>query len=325
LGIPLYTQETLLKYIGGLHDYLKHTILMFNPTNLDEVSVQATHLESDRRNGQDNFSMESVQPKEGKNKGKEKLKRTATVKKDDEKPSCSHCKKKGHDDDHCWKLHLELKPNWARHQKGKKKTTTIVQDLGSDFDDETKVTTMGIKGIFSVASSSCASSSKDNVIPDERKRNEPFHIQVISKHTKIDTLVDNGSQVNLISEQVVKNLGLETKPHPRPYPLGWVCENAKLQVTKKCKLIFAITSSFIDEVELDVVPLDICRIFLGSPYLYDKKAIFYREHNKYHLFKDGIEFIVRAHQMKTNLSIVTTRKMKTLVNARKLVTHVYKS
>ena len=29
----------------GLHSYLKHTILMLNPTNLDEVFIQATHLE----------------------------------------------------------------------------------------------------------------------------------------------------------------------------------------------------------------------------------------------------------------------------------------
>ena len=47
-----------------------------------------------------------------------------------------------------------------------------------------------------------------------------------------------------------------------------------------------------DEVELDVVPLDICGIVLGSPYLYDRKAVFYREQNKYHLFKDGVENIV---------------------------------
>ena len=50
LGIPLDTQETLLKYIGGLHRYLRHTILMFNPTSLDEVCVQATHLESRGKN-----------------------------------------------------------------------------------------------------------------------------------------------------------------------------------------------------------------------------------------------------------------------------------
>ena len=39
LGISLDSPETLLKYIGGLHSYLKHTILMFNPTSIDEVSV----------------------------------------------------------------------------------------------------------------------------------------------------------------------------------------------------------------------------------------------------------------------------------------------
>jgi hypothetical protein len=39
LGIYLSSQETLLKYIGGLHSYLRHTILMFNPTNLDEDCV----------------------------------------------------------------------------------------------------------------------------------------------------------------------------------------------------------------------------------------------------------------------------------------------
>ena len=58
-----------------------------------------------------------------------------------------------------------------------------------------------------------------------------------------------------------------------------------------------------DEVDLDVVPLDICGIVLGSPYLYDRKAIFYREQNKYHLFKYGVEYIVRAHKINTNLAI----------------------
>jgi hypothetical protein len=35
LGVDLSSQETLLKYIGALHSYLRHTILMFNPSNLD--------------------------------------------------------------------------------------------------------------------------------------------------------------------------------------------------------------------------------------------------------------------------------------------------
>ena len=55
---------------------------------------------------------------------------------------------------------------------------------------------------------------------------------MISKHAKIDTLFDSGSQANFFSEENIKKLGLETKPYPKPYPLGWVCENAQLQVTK---------------------------------------------------------------------------------------------
>ena len=65
LGINLYSQETLLHYVGGLHSYLSHTILMFNPTNIDEVCVQATHLEA---RGTQNIDEKS--DSEGKGKGK---------------------------------------------------------------------------------------------------------------------------------------------------------------------------------------------------------------------------------------------------------------
>ena len=50
IGVDLQSQYTFLKYIGGLHSYLRHTILMFNPTSLDEVCVQATHLEARGKN-----------------------------------------------------------------------------------------------------------------------------------------------------------------------------------------------------------------------------------------------------------------------------------
>ena len=101
-----------------------------------------------------------------------------------------------------------------------------------------------------------------------------FSVRVIVNHTNIDTLFDSGSQVNLISEEVVRKLHLVTMPHEKPYPLGWVTNDTQFQVTKKCVLKFAITEKFMDEVELDVVPLDICGIVLGSPYLYDRKQSF---------------------------------------------------
>ena len=66
-----------------------------------------------------------------------------------------------------------------------------------------------------------------------------------------------------------------------------------------------------------MIPLDICCIVLGSPYLYDIKAIFFREENKYHLKKDGVEYIVRSHKVKTNLSLVNTGQIKRLINSSK--------
>jgi hypothetical protein len=128
---------------------------------------------------------------------------------------------------------------------------------------------MGSKGISTTNSSSSVQSTKLESVPNQKKQSEIFHVKVIVKHTKIYTLFDSGSQVNLIYEAIVKKLGLKTTPHVKPYPLGWVCEDAKLQVTKQCKIKFSITSKFFDEVELDGVPLDICDIVLGSPYLFD--------------------------------------------------------
>ena len=160
---------------------------------------------------------------------------------------------------------------------------------------------MVTKGKEVVASTS--SSHSHNNTPNEESRKELFLVRVISNHTKIDALFDSGSQSNLISEDLVKNINLETVPDHRPYPLVWIVNNANLQVTRKCLFKFSITENLIDEVELDVVPLEISGIILGSPYLYDRKTLFYCHENKYLLLKNGVEYIVRAHRKKVNISL----------------------
>jgi hypothetical protein len=248
------------------------------------------------------------------NKFKRKDKKTTTVKREEGKPSCTHSKKSGHDDEHCWKLHPE-KRSKQFSGKGKTKTiATVQQDLGLDSGEEGKITTVRVQGKYSLHASS---NSNNESHDDERKRNELFHIRVVSKHRKIDTLFDLGSQVNLIFEALVKKTGLETKPHPKPYPLGWVCDQAKLNVIKQCRVIFAIASKLIDEVDLDVLSLDICVIVLGSPYLYDRKEVFFHLENKYHLTKRGVEYIVRAHNMRVNTTLVSAGQMKRLINTNK--------
>jgi len=101
----------------------------------------------------------------------------------------------------------------------------------------------------------------------EEQRIQLFHLKIQIKKTKVDCIVDSGSQTNLILETMVSNLGLETFNHPNPYPLGWMHCNASLQVTKQCKFKFAICAKYIDEILVDIVPLDTCGVILGNPYI----------------------------------------------------------
>jgi hypothetical protein len=116
-------------------------------------------------------------------------------------------------------LHPEKRLKWFKERKGRKTSaaTTRPTDLGSYSSDEFKITTVGLTGKIGDGYDS---------------RSKLFHIRVIMKHTKVDTLIDSGSQSNLISEEVVKKLVLNTQMHHKTYSLKWISKNHKLHITK---------------------------------------------------------------------------------------------
>ena len=142
---------------------------MFNPNNLDEVSVQATHLEARGTN----ISEEGSKKKPFKGKGKEKGgkwkgKKNASVKKEGEKTTCKHCSKEGNDEAHCWKFHPVLWPKKPKN-KGKTNMTASTQhDLQSDSDDETKIVAMVKKGKESISCNSSSNCHKNTPNEDTR-------------------------------------------------------------------------------------------------------------------------------------------------------------
>jgi hypothetical protein len=160
------------------------------------------------------------------------------------------------------------------------------------------------------------SSSLNESQDDDKRTSALFHIRVVLKHTNIDTLFDLGSQFNLILEMLVKKLELTTRPHHKPYTLGWVSDKENLN-TKQCRLRFSIASKMIDEVDLDLVPWDVCGIVLGSPYLYDRKAIFFQKENKYHIKKYGVEYIIKSHDIKDKSTHVSSSQAKIIISANK--------
>jgi hypothetical protein len=100
-----------------------------------------------------------------------------------------------------------------------------------------------------------------------------FHSQMWVKGTPLHFIVDSGSQKNLISAEVVKQLGLLTTPHPQPYNIGWLHQGRDLCVSQQCRLSYDI-QPFKDEVLCDVSPLDVCDVLLGQPYMWKHHAIY---------------------------------------------------
>jgi hypothetical protein len=83
-------------------------------------------------------------------------------------------------------LHPEKRPKWFKERKGRKKVAaaTLPIELGLDSSDESKISAVGLTG---------------KIGDGYYSRSKLFHIRVIMRHTKVDTLIDSGSQSNLIS------------------------------------------------------------------------------------------------------------------------------
>ena len=77
-------------------------------------------------------------------------------------------------------------------------------------------------------------------------------------------IIDGGSIENMVLEVVVTNLKLKSPRHLCPYHITWVQDDHKVMVNEQCSVKFKIRS-YQDEVLCDIIPMDICHMFLGRP------------------------------------------------------------
>jgi hypothetical protein len=68
--------------------------------------------------------------------------------------------------------------------------------------------------------------------PEEGER--LFHSHMWVKGTPLHFIVDSGSLKNLISVEVIKQLGLSTTPCLQPYKIGWLRQGRYLHVSQQC-------------------------------------------------------------------------------------------
>jgi hypothetical protein len=62
-----------------------------------------------------------------------------------------------------------------------------------------------------------------------------FHSQMWVKGIPLHFVVNSGIYKNLISAEVIKQLGLSITPHLQPYKIGWLHEERDLRVSQQCR------------------------------------------------------------------------------------------
>jgi hypothetical protein len=94
-------------------------------------------------------------------------------------------------------------------------------------------------------------------------------------------IIDPRSGMNIVSEEAVRKLGLETKSHPSPYQLEWLTKGNEVRVSKYRQVPFSIGAKYMDRVWCDVVDMTMCHLLLGKPWQDDKTAIYNKTKNMY--------------------------------------------
>jgi hypothetical protein len=131
-----------------------------------------------------------------------------------------------------------------------------------DLDSESESELEKGKQIIDIEPSATVATTK--IQPEDPKESEEgeclFHLQMWVNGVPLHLIIDNGSQKNLISTLVVKQLKLPTMPHPQPYNIRWLSQDRYLHVTQQCRMPYAI-KPFKKEVLCDIAPLEVSNDF----------------------------------------------------------------
>ena len=124
------------------------------------------------------------------------------------------------------------------------------------------------------------------------QRENIFHSKCTVQEKVCSIIIDGGSCANVVSVSLIEKLGLPTLVHRSPYNIQWLNQHKGLKVTSRCFISFSIRRNYQDKLWFDVLPIDVCHLILGRPWLYDRKVMHNGYLNTYSLTKDGKKIIL---------------------------------
>jgi hypothetical protein len=89
-----------------------------------------------------------------------------------------------------------------------------------------------------------------------------------------------------VSTKIIEKLDLKKVIHPTPYKVSWLQKGHKLLVNEQYEVEFQI-GSYKDKVLCDIMPIDVCHIFWGRTWQYDRKSMHDERKNLYNIETNG--------------------------------------
>ena len=123
-------------------------------------------------------------------------------------------------------------------------------------------------------------------------RTSIFHTRMEHKDHALNVIIDNGRGINVISKTTVSCLGLKMEKHPSPYRINWVNDTNSILVKHRCLIKFSLGKTYVDKAWCDVIPMTICHMLLGHPWLYDRKVLYDGYTNTYSFSFKGKKFVL---------------------------------
>ncbi|KAL4573498.1 hypothetical protein LXL04_020306 [Taraxacum kok-saghyz] len=301
------TEQTISRYIGGLRIQIQDMLNMFDPITIAEAHQRALAIEKQQARRSYHTTVAVPQPRP-----------VPTTVPPNNPPNanrlpppvvggglrCFGCGESGHRRNNCpHNTHRGLLAEETHDTFG-----AAVYDTETELVEEIEEVSGDLGHALVLRRNFLAPLSRD----DSWLRNNIFQSSCTIKDKVCRFVIDSGSCENVVSEDVVKKLGLEIEKHPKPYKLAWLQNGTDVTVSQQALVSFSIGPTYKDKIMCDIVAMDACHLLLGRPWQFDRRSAHDGFANTYSFFFGGKKIVL----LPSNPATTPTRQSSTTLLSR---------